>query len=84
MSWGRHRCDPLDSLTTRQREVLRLLAEGLSNRGIAQELGVSEKAIVRHTSNIYDSLGLSDSVQEHRRVLAVRHFLRANATEAGR
>ncbi len=74
---GRHRAeaDPVALLTDRQREVLELMAQGRSNAAIAGELGVSEKAIVRHTSNIYDELGLGSSPDDHRRVLAVVRFL---------
>ena len=76
---GRHRAeaDPVARLTDRQREVLELMAQGRSNASIAAELGVSEKAIVRHTSNIYDELGLGSSPDDHRRVLAVVRFLSA-------
>ena len=76
---GRHRAeeDPVALLTDRQREVLELMAQGRSNAAIAAELGVSEKAIVRHTSNIYDELGLGSSPDDHRRVLAVVRFLSA-------
>ncbi|HVX33190.1 MAG TPA: response regulator transcription factor [Solirubrobacterales bacterium] len=73
----RHRAeeDPVARLTDRQREVLELMAQGRSNAAIAAQLGVSEKAIVRHTSRIYDELGLPSSAQDHRRVLAVVRFL---------
>lgn len=74
---GRHRRDddPVSRLTERQRAVLELMAQGRSNAAIAEQLGVSEKAVVRHTSNIYDELGLSSSADDHRRVLAVVRFL---------
>jgi DNA-binding NarL/FixJ family response regulator len=76
---GRHRDeqDPVAQLTERQREVLELMAQGRSNAAIAAELGVSERAIVRHTSNIYDELRLGTSADDHRRVLAVVRFLSA-------
>ncbi|MDQ3632782.1 MAG: LuxR C-terminal-related transcriptional regulator [Actinomycetota bacterium] len=65
----------LAALTARQREVLGLMAEGLSNAGIAQCLYVTEKAVVQHCSNIYAALGLAPTTDEHRRVLAaVRHL----------
>jgi DNA-binding NarL/FixJ family response regulator len=75
----RHRAseDPVARLTERQRAVLELMAQGRSNAAIAEQLEVSEKAIVRHTSNIYDELGLGSSPQDHRRVLAVVRFLSA-------
>jgi DNA-binding NarL/FixJ family response regulator len=76
---GRHRAeeDPVAQLTERQRAVLELMAQGRSNAAIAEQLGVSERAIVRHTSNIYDELGLGSSPDDHRRVLAVVRFLSA-------
>jgi DNA-binding NarL/FixJ family response regulator len=75
----RHRADndPASRLTDRQREVLELMAQGRSNAKIAEQLNVSEKAIVRHTSNIYDELGLASSADDHRRVLAVVRYLSA-------
>lgn len=65
----------VDALTPRQREVLTLLAEGRSNAAIARRLGIAEKTVVQHVSVIYDQLGLLDSQEDHRRVLAVLHFL---------
>ena len=71
---GRHDAG-LAALTARQREVLGLMAEGLSNAGIAQRLYVTEKAVVQHCSNIYAALDLAPTTDEHRRVLAVvRHL----------
>jgi DNA-binding NarL/FixJ family response regulator len=67
--------DPLAGLTPRQREVLALMAEGRSNASIAEQLVVTEKAVVRHVSNIYAQLGMRDSPEDHRRVLAVVRFL---------
>jgi DNA-binding NarL/FixJ family response regulator len=78
---GRHP-GPLQRLTPRQREVLSLIAEGRSNLGIARLLGVSEKAVVSHTSHIYDQLCLSDSDGDHRRVLAVVHWLADQAASS--
>ena len=60
------------SLTPRQREVLALMAEGHSNGRIASALYLSEKAVVQHTSNIYDSLGLPVDADAHRRVAGCR------------
>ena len=65
----------LAALTARQREVLGLMAEGLSNAAIAQRLHVTDKAVVQHCSNIYAALDLAPTTDEHRRVLAVvRHL----------
>jgi DNA-binding NarL/FixJ family response regulator len=63
------------SLTPRQLEVLGLMAEGRSNARIASQLVLSEKAVVQHTSHIYDALGLAVDSDDHRRVLAVIRFL---------
>jgi len=65
----------LDRMTPRQREVLELIAEGLNNAAIARRLSISEKAVVVHTSNIYNALGLADDGDEHRRVAAVIRYL---------
>lgn len=69
------------SLTPRQLEVLTLMAEGRSNARIAAELYLTEKAVVQHTSKIYDALGLPLDADDHRRVLAVIRFLRAVAED---
>lgn len=68
---------PLDRLTPRERQVLALIAEGRSNSGIAQELVVTIAAIERHVTSIFDKLGLHQSGEGHRRVLAVLTYLRA-------
>ena len=65
----------LAPLTGRQREVLALMAEGLTNAAIARRLVVSEKAVVQHCSNIYAALGLAPGPDDHRRVLAVLQHL---------
>ena len=62
-------------LTARQQEVLTLMAEGRSNAWIASHLSLSEKAIVQHTSNIYETLGIPVDEDDHRRVLAVIRYL---------
>jgi DNA-binding NarL/FixJ family response regulator len=67
--------DPLHRLTERQLEVLGLMAEGRSNAGIADRLVISEKAVVKHASHIYEELGLPTSGEDHRRVLAVVRYL---------
>ena len=69
------RREPLASLTPREREVLGLMAEGLSNAGIAQRLGVGEGAVEKHITSIMSKLSLSTSETEHRRVLAVLTYL---------
>lgn len=69
------RDDPIDRLTPRQREVLALIAEGRSNAGIAQRLFLSEKAVLKHVANVYDELGLKQTADDHRRVLAVVRYL---------
>jgi DNA-binding NarL/FixJ family response regulator len=73
---GRRRNDdPLEQLTPREREVLGLMAEGRSNGAIAAELVVSERAVEKHVTGIFSKLELGASSEDHRRVLAVLHFL---------
>ncbi len=75
---ARHSDDAFGSLTPRQQEVLALMAEGHSNARIAAQLFVTEKAVVQHTSRIYDALQLPLDADAHRRVLAViRHLTEA-------
>jgi DNA-binding NarL/FixJ family response regulator len=71
------RGNELDRLTPREREVLDLMAEGLSNAGIADRLIVSQGAVEKHISNVFMKLGLEVEEGAHRRVLAVLTFLRA-------
>jgi DNA-binding NarL/FixJ family response regulator len=75
---GRRREEgPLDTLTEREREVLKAMAEGQTNRAIAAELFVSERAVERHVTAIFGKLDLGDgSDGGHRRVLAVLAYLR--------
>jgi DNA-binding NarL/FixJ family response regulator len=68
---------PLDELTPREREVLGLIAEGRSNSGIAQFLVLSPKTVEAHVGRIFSKLGLDETPDRHRRVLAVLAFLRA-------
>ena len=70
---------PLDKLTEREREVLALVAEGLSNRAIAARLFVTERTIEAHVKQIFLKLGLSTDPGSHRRVLAVLAHLRRTA-----
>jgi DNA-binding NarL/FixJ family response regulator len=74
---GRRRTDgPLESLTDRERDVLNLMAEGRTNRAIAGELFVSERAVERHVTSIFTKLELPPSERDHRRVLAVLAYMR--------
>ncbi|MEU7748807.1 MULTISPECIES: response regulator transcription factor [unclassified Nonomuraea] len=68
--------DPLDRLTPREGEVLKLMAEGRSNAGIGQALVLSEGAVGKHIGNIFTKLDLSPAEGDHRRVLAVLQFLK--------
>jgi len=67
--------DPLATLTTREREVLALMAEGRTNIGIARRLWLTDRTIETHITNILIKLGLGSSDEDHRRVLAVLTFL---------
>ncbi|MFI9812258.1 response regulator transcription factor [Saccharothrix variisporea] len=71
----RSRRKPVDSLTQREREVLGLMAQGLSNTAIAKSLVVSDGAVEKHVGNIFAKLGLEPSTSEHRRVRAVLAYL---------
>jgi DNA-binding NarL/FixJ family response regulator len=73
----RHDRDPdrLAGITPRELDVLRLMAEGRSNQGIAERLGVTERAVQKHITSIFRRLGLGTSEDDHRRVLAVLAFL---------
>jgi DNA-binding NarL/FixJ family response regulator len=73
----RRRSSPLDRLTKRETEVLALIAEGYSNAGVARELVVTVAAVERHVTSIFDKLGLQQSPDQHRRVLAVLNYLQA-------
>ncbi|GAB2856821.1 MULTISPECIES: response regulator transcription factor [Lentzea] len=71
----RSKKSPVDSLTPREREVLGLMAQGLSNTAIAATLVVSDGAVEKHVGNIFAKLGLEPSNSEHRRVRAVLAYL---------
>ena len=75
---GRKRTvDPLDELTPRERQVLTLMAEGRSNRAVAGDLVVTERAVEKHVTSIFTKLNLPASADDHRRVLAVLTYLKA-------
>jgi DNA-binding NarL/FixJ family response regulator len=69
------RVDLLGTLTTREREVLALMAEGRSNGAIAGRLVISERAVEKHVGNVFTKFGLLPSDADHRRVLAVLRYL---------
>jgi DNA-binding NarL/FixJ family response regulator len=64
-------------LTDREREVLGLVAEGMSNHAIAARLFITERTVEAHITQIFQKLNLAESPDQHRRVLAVLAFLRA-------
>jgi DNA-binding NarL/FixJ family response regulator len=66
---------PLDELSPREREVLELMAEGRSNRGIAEQLVITERAVEKHITSIFGKLNLPAAAEDHRRVLAVLTYL---------
>src|SRR3954465_15705026 len=68
--------DPIEQLTERERETLELMAEGRSNRAVAETFGVSERAVEKNVTNIFGKLGLEHTPDDHRRVLAVLAYLR--------
>ena len=75
---GRRRVvDPLGDLTPREHEVLGLMAEGRSNQAIAEALVISERAVEKHVTSIFNKLHLAPAPEDHRRVLAVLAFLQS-------
>jgi DNA-binding NarL/FixJ family response regulator len=73
----RRRVDPLDELSPREREVIELMAEGRSNSGIAEALVITESAVEKHVTSIFDTLGIERDGDAHRRILAVLTYLRS-------
>jgi DNA-binding NarL/FixJ family response regulator len=73
---------PLDSLTERERSVIALMAEGLSNHAIAARLYLSESAVSKYTTTAFDKLGISDDLDTNRRVLAVLAYLNDGGSPA--
>jgi DNA-binding NarL/FixJ family response regulator len=73
----RRRHDPLEHLTPREREVLSLIAEGLTDRGIAERLYITSKTVETHIRHIFTKLDLAGSALDNKRVLAVLTYLRA-------
>ena len=74
------RHSPLDELTAREREILALMAEGRSNQGIAERLGLELKTVEGHVGQVFGKLGLEPAHGDHRRVLAVLTYLRGTET----
>ncbi|MFC9979360.1 response regulator [Gordonia sp. NPDC127522] len=74
---ARRRDDPLEALSAREREVLTLMAEGLSNAGIGRRLWITEGTVEKHVRSILTKLDLSETPDDHRRVRAVIVFLDA-------
>jgi DNA-binding NarL/FixJ family response regulator len=72
----RHQADPLEALTPREREILALIAEGRSNRGICQTLWLSQKTVETHIRGAFAKLGIREAPEDNRRVLAVLAYLR--------
>lgn len=73
----RENAGPLAELTEREREVLALMAEGHSNRGVGERLYISPKTVEGHVGQVFAKLGIEDAPTAHRRVVAVLAFLRA-------
>jgi DNA-binding NarL/FixJ family response regulator len=75
----RRRHGPLDRLSPRERDVLAAMAEGKSNQGIAEALVVTDAAVEKHVTAIFQKLGLGPTPTDHRRVLAVLTYLRGSS-----
>jgi DNA-binding NarL/FixJ family response regulator len=74
---GRTASDPLNSLTPREREVIELIAEGRSNKGIGERLVITERAVQKHVTSIFMKLDLPQSDDDHRRILAVLAYVQS-------
>jgi DNA-binding NarL/FixJ family response regulator len=72
----RRRADPLEELTSREREILALMAEGRSNQGICRTLWLSPKTVETHIRGAFAKLGINAAPEDNRRVLAVLAYLR--------
>jgi DNA-binding NarL/FixJ family response regulator len=70
--------DPLGQLTERERQVLALMAEGRSNKAICERLFLGPKTLEGHVRNVFAKLGIDESADDHRRVLAVLSYLRSS------
>jgi DNA-binding NarL/FixJ family response regulator len=67
---------PLRSLSPREREVIELVAEGRSNKAIAERLAITQSAVQKHVSTIFNKLGLPAGESDDRRILAVLAYVR--------
>jgi len=72
----RHRVDAIEELTSREREILALMAEGRSNQGICRTLWISPKTVETHIRGAFAKLGIREAPEDNRRVLAVLAYLR--------
>jgi len=72
----RRRVDPIEELTSREREILALMAEGRSNQGICRTLWLSPKTVETHIRGAFTKLGIEAAPEDNRRVLAVLTYLR--------
>ncbi len=72
----RRRVDPVEELTSREREIIALMAEGRSNQGICRALWLSPKTVETHIRGAFAKLGIKEAPEDNRRVLAVLAYLR--------
>ena len=75
LAHGSQADDPINSLTPRERQVIELIAEGRSNKGIGERLVITERAVQKHVTSIFSKLGLAHSDDDHRRILAVLAYV---------